>query len=55
VARPLPSLFKLLMLTALSLGAGAGAGFFPTGGLVGGCGGVGFAFTMGLGAPFAMG
>ena len=33
------------MLTALSLGAGGGAGFLPPPGRFGGAGGVGFAFT----------
>jgi len=33
------------MLTALSLGAGGGAGFLPPPGRLGGAGGVGFAFA----------
>ena len=36
------------MLTALSLGAGGGAGFLPPPGRFGGAGGVGFAFTAGV-------
>ena len=35
------------MLTALSLGAGGGAGFLPPPGRFGGAGGVGFAFAAG--------
>ncbi len=35
------------MLTALSLGAGGGAGFLPAPGRFGGAGGVGFAFAAG--------
>ncbi len=35
------------MLTALSLGAGGGAGFLPPPGRLGGAGGVGFAFAAG--------
>ena len=35
------------MLTALSLGAGGGAGFLPPTGRFGGAGGVGFALTAG--------
>ena len=40
-----PSLVPIL--TALSLGAGGGAGFFPPPGRFGGAGGVGFAFAAG--------
>lgn len=54
VALPLLPLFKLVILTALSLGAGGGAGFFPAGRFVGGRGGFGFAFTTGRGAPLLM-
>ena len=36
------------MLTALSLGAGGGAGFLPAGRFVGGAGGVGLARTEGI-------
>ena len=43
------------MLTALSLGAGAGAGFFAAGLLDGGAGGVGFALAPGCGmAPLPL-
>ena len=37
------------MLTALSLGAGGGAGFRPAGRFVGGAGGVGLARAVGIG------
>lgn len=46
VCPPLPPLI-VLMLTALSLGAGGGAGFLPPTGRFGGAGGVGFAFAAG--------
>ena len=46
VLRPLPPLL-VPMLTALSLGAGGGAGFLPPTGRFGGAGGVGFALTAG--------
>lgn len=41
---PLPPLL-VPILTALSLGAGGGAGFLPPPGRFGGAGGVGFAFA----------
>lgn len=43
---PLPPL-PVPILTALSLGAGGGAGFLPPPGRFGGAGGVGFALTAG--------
>ena len=43
---PLPPLL-VPILTALSLGAGAGAGFLPPPGRFGGAGGVGFALAAG--------
>ena len=46
VVPPLPPL-TVLMLTALSLGAGGGAGFLPPPGRFGGAGGVGFALAAG--------
>lgn len=48
------SAIVLPILTALSLGPGGGAGFFPAGRLVGGAGGAGFARTVGRGrdVPF---
>lgn len=44
VSLPLPPLL-VPILTALSLGAGGGAGFLPPPGRLGGAGGVGFAFA----------
>lgn len=42
---PLPLSGLNPILTALSLGVGTGAGFFPIGRFAGGAGGVGFAFA----------
>ena len=42
------------MLTALSLGAGGGAGFLPAGLFPGGAGGLGLAFRPGLEAPLVI-
>lgn len=44
----------MVILTALSRGAGGGAGFLAAGRLVGGAGGVGLALMMGCKAPFAV-
>ena len=49
VPLPLSPFVMLLMLTALSLGAGGGAGFFPMGLFAGGAGGVGLAFAAAAG------
>jgi len=42
------------MLTALSLGAGGGAGFLPAGLFPGGAGGLGLAFGPGLETPLVI-
>lgn len=47
VCPPLAPPLMVLMLTALSLGAGSGTGFLPPTGRFGGAGGVGFALAAG--------